>query len=246
MGAAAAAPCCCESLGDGEPVKIVPAEPSADLLYSVRLTREDGQKLGVLVNTRSTTERLRVVAVEAGSAAHEWNNLYPKTPLRIGDCIIKVNGFTGDAISLLKQCRDVSCLQLTLMRAPCGDETPPAQAERSEVEDLEGQNLSLDSNKEVEVDDDDDDVVIELGLGASVTKPTPSEWQSPKPAEATAEAGEEDDNDFGSPVGAPLKSIWQAPSAESTQADDDDSRGFGSPVGVPTKSTWSPPSRGGC
>jgi len=253
-------------------VRILPTEPSTDLFYTVRLTKEARQKFGVLVNTRSTTERLRVVNVEADSVADEWNKLHPLTPMRIGDFIIEVNGLTGGATSLLEQCKDASCLQLTLMRPPSeGGDTPTSQPEKCDIEDLDGRNLALESTEE------GDDVG---DFGPMVLKPLPSEWQSPKAEESKAEVDQQDDG-FGAPVAAPLASSWQALSAESTKEDDeecfgepvgaptpsvwkppaekeevseeaDDDAGFGAPVGAPTKSTWipssptSPPTRGGC
>merc|ERR1719359_1048110 len=64
-----------------------------------------GQTLGLHVIARNDNDNVEVAGVLSEGLAQQWNIAHPKTPIRVGDLILAVNGVKGSSARILQQLR---------------------------------------------------------------------------------------------------------------------------------------------
>jgi len=119
MGATVSPGCLCASEGGDcssdfgkEPIADSGSSSSVIQTFTVQLTRREGSGFGVVVDAHPRVDFLTVAALATASAVAEWNRHHPDKEVLLGDRVVEVNGFSGDAAALLKN--SVGCGQLTL------------------------------------------------------------------------------------------------------------------------------------
>eukprot|EP00438_Fugacium_kawagutii_P017803 Skav208277 [mRNA] locus=scaffold1802:101000:110586:+ [translate_table: standard] len=73
-------------------------------LFEVTLVKTDGQKLGLDVDYMAERKVLPILHV-TGGVAEEWNRKNPSKKMHSGDCILEVNGITGNVAEILEKCK---------------------------------------------------------------------------------------------------------------------------------------------
>mmetsp|Transcript_12828 Transcript_12828/g.36887 ORF Transcript_12828/g.36887 Transcript_12828/m.36887 type:complete len:535 (-) Transcript_12828:233-1837(-) len=76
--------------------------------------RRNNSRLGIDVDA-SQGQGLVIDSVAGGLVA-EWNRRHPECKVKVGDCIVEVNGITGDAQEIFKECRSTWKLEMKLRR----------------------------------------------------------------------------------------------------------------------------------
>ncbi|CAE7212048.1 APX1 [Symbiodinium pilosum] len=84
-------------------------------LYSIKLVKSDGLKLGLDVDYMAERSVLPIMSV-TGGVAEKWNQENPDIQIHKGDSIVEVNGTTGDVAQMLDKCKTDVELELTLCR----------------------------------------------------------------------------------------------------------------------------------
>lgn len=84
-------------------------------LYEVTLVKTDGSKLGLDVDYMAERKVLPIMHV-TGGVAEEWNRRNPMKKMHSGDCILEVNGITGNVAEILEKCKADSVLNMKLCR----------------------------------------------------------------------------------------------------------------------------------
>mmetsp|Transcript_95709 Transcript_95709/g.239801 ORF Transcript_95709/g.239801 Transcript_95709/m.239801 type:complete len:502 (+) Transcript_95709:174-1679(+) len=96
--------------------------------YSIELDKKKGNyRLGIDVDT--THGAALLVDAVKGGLVEEWNNQHPQLQVRAGDRIVEVNGITGDAQEILKECQSAQWLNMRIRRGK--SEQLSAGSERS-------------------------------------------------------------------------------------------------------------------
>lgn len=98
---------------DGEVPEPEPAPaPSPSSRYQVSIDRSTGTKLGINV-LRSEGKSLLINSITGGLFG-EWNRSHPDRPVKVGDCIVEINGEKGDALRLRDECKKAIMLHMQL------------------------------------------------------------------------------------------------------------------------------------
>jgi len=84
-------------------------------LYSIKLVKTDGLKLGLDVDYMAERLVLPIMTV-TGGVAEKWNIDHEDLQIKKGDSIVEVNGISGDVSQMLDKCKSDTELQLTLCR----------------------------------------------------------------------------------------------------------------------------------
>jgi uncharacterized Zn-binding protein involved in type VI secretion len=88
---------------------------TGDSEYTVTFVRDSGQRLGLALDTMAENDCLLVDDVSGGLAA-EWNAGHQDCQITVGHKIVEVNGFRGDANSLVERCGHGKTLQIVFQK----------------------------------------------------------------------------------------------------------------------------------
>jgi len=96
---------------------------------------EDTSQFAIVLDKKKGNHRLGIdVDIAHGSAllvdavkgglVKEWNKQHPQLQVRKGDCIVEVNGITGDAQTVLKECQNSQRLNMRVLRSKQEQQNP--------------------------------------------------------------------------------------------------------------------------
>jgi len=133
---------------DGEEDMSAPCSPGFFMdehcLYRISLDTALPGPLGIQVEHADGAMGLMVVAVTGGKAA-AWNQANPFKQVRESDCILEVNGVTGDCAAMLAELQDRpgGIVQVLLIRSPPLKCVRPQFCESLQVEDSITHNCNI-------------------------------------------------------------------------------------------------------
>merc|ERR1712125_46950 len=87
--------------------------PSKKSRISVVLERGPDDVVGLNVDWRCK-DRLRIMKMKEGLAT-KWNAANPSASMKAGDCIVSINGVSGNALALLEIVRTSSRLEMEIL-----------------------------------------------------------------------------------------------------------------------------------
>lgn len=83
-------------------------------LVDIDLSASPGAKLGLVID-RANGQTMVVENITSGLLL-EWNKLNPNKEMRPKDHVIEVNGFRGNAVEMVRMCREERHLELIVVR----------------------------------------------------------------------------------------------------------------------------------
>jgi len=95
--------------------RLAGGDTEEERLYEVILVKSAGQKLGLDVDYMAERKVLPIMHV-TGGVAEEWNRRNPVKKMKSGDCILEVNGITGNVTEILEKCKADSTLKMKICR----------------------------------------------------------------------------------------------------------------------------------
>lgn len=131
-----------------EPAEVAQASGSECLQAQQDIAPQDTSCFCVMLDKRKPNFRLGIdvdttqglallVDAVTGGLVEEWNRLHPDLQVRAGDQIVEVNGISGDAQAIFKECRHAQHLEMRIRHGTLEQQQHPQQ-QASEFDKCQG------------------------------------------------------------------------------------------------------------